>query len=981
MPDSLKKTIRAKLDETAELIDLSMPAHDYASVQDKVLQIELDKELAELEALLDKSDHFDRAFKRRCRLRQNNHEYSIGFEKVATTYCNQLYWDLAELIFQPKTMGEMLRIIMPKLSSYVQISLPSYLPYPNMNQRQQYTYFKSFDPVYNYLDLNNLNYPPKFETLDYFVIGENVLMDVRDIKPFSLLTHAKLKNSLTSDHADLASKLYEHNYSLKKLANDIDTYNVKGMTPRTAIDNLIQRLFLGSTKVTGQLHTTKTAAHSVYNFFAYLEYLPLSTQIELKALRNSKYRSLQGILTNLINGECVHVASMDLTDFLNFNVNERVLNLPPKMSPQQLKTLENTYKFKLGTQHSAIDVCYDYENLIPLPQQLVKQVIEGIRPDTCEELYDLLSEFAPEFYDMLFAHIILDDEEYMNQLSNIIQSDIFTYEQKQALSKALFKYRIRFIFPQNIYKWACLTNDAVFIKTAEEQLKQDLEVYPIDERKSFIENNHYLIHLAPFSLFTTILQYYDDSEQLAAIKKCERNGATLINLAAKNSNNLKLIFNLYPDSERLHLAKNPNLLKEACKNAQSLHFLLSLFAIKNRFKLLKIRVENDTIMHLAAQTPETLQTVLNLIPPEQRVTALLLINAEDHTVLERTAQNAECFLIALSYFPKNKQKYKQFRRKDKYNRTILYALEELTSIKTILDVYSPELKLLAMTEKDSENKSVLHSHIENPDCLRFILDLLPTEQRILAMDQLNEQKECFLHQAIQQPESFKVILQAYPLNKRFNVLKRYNNYGETIIGSFINTADDLIDILEYLPNNDKFFAIISYASIEINLFEGLFNNASHTEYLLNTAPTALKDATLLHDTLRNIHKSYTKIYKLMRISAELRDTDMVLAHEMLVFAKKLNNSLLTLYQLAIKESLDYNTIRCFQTEIDTLAQSKDKKLRALGFESELQETIGYYTALLVCMSFIVFGLTKSLDFVANLSEGRSTRTDMNPFIP
>lgn len=978
----LTTQIQEKLDESAELIDLSIPAHDYASVQDKVLQLELCKEIKELETLLAVSKNFARSFKKRCRLRQNTLDCSIGFEKVAATYCNQLYWELAELIFQPETIGEMLKILMPNLTHYVQIALPSYLPSPNMSQRQQYTYFKSFDPAYSYLDLNSLNDPPEFATLDYFVIADNLLIDVRDIRHFSLLTHVKLKNALTLKHASLKSKLYEHNYSLKKLSTDIDIYNTKGMTPRTAIVHLIQRLFLGSTKVTGQDHATNAATHAVYSIFTYLENLPLSTQMELKALRNSKYRTLELILNSLINGECVHEASMDLDDFINFNENESVLNLPPKMSPQQLKTLEDMYKYKIGMQQSLIEANYDTDNLIPLPNKLIKQVLVNIRPETSEELYDLLYEFAPEFYDMLFAHIILDDFVHMNQLSSIIQSDIFTSVQKEALAKALFKYQSRFIFPINIYKWAYLTLDPVFIKTASEQLEQDLAIYSGDERKTLIESKHYLFHFASFSpLFKITLECYDKSEQLAAIKKCKHNDLDLINIAAANSDNLSIILNLYPKTQHAKLVKHPMLLKEASQNAKSLDIVLTLFAIKKRFNLLKICVDNETIMHWAAQTPETLKTVLDLIPTEQICNALLLENADGHTVLERSAQNSNCFLIALSHFPKKKQKCKQLQRKDKFNRTVLHALEDLTSIKIILDLYNPEAKPLALTEKDSANKSVLDSHIENPDCLRFILDLLPIEQRIFVIDQLNEKKECFLHQAIVQPESFKVILQAYPLDKRFDVLKKYNTTGKTIMGSFIKTADNLIDILEYLPNNDKFPAIIFYARIDINLFDKLFNNPSHTQYLLNIVPAALKNATILHETLKKIHKSYTKIYKLASNGDQLKGTDIVLSQEIISFARKLNIDLLNLYQRTMEESLEYDQIQYFHNEIDTLACSRDKKLHCLGFEIKSPETVGYYTAIVVCMSFLVFGLTKSLEFVANLPEGHGTRTDTNPFIP
>lgn len=135
--------------------------------------------------------------------------------------------------------------------------------------------------------------------------------------------------------------LYDHNTDFASLEADLSLFNSAGITPKEAIEQLIQGLWLGSTKFTDSKIATKEATEAVSRFFNYLEALPQEIQEELKALRYDANHTLDYILNNKIKqGECVEETALCLQTFLRVNDKNKLLHLSPKMSEEELNRLE-----------------------------------------------------------------------------------------------------------------------------------------------------------------------------------------------------------------------------------------------------------------------------------------------------------------------------------------------------------------------------------------------------------------------------------------------------------------------------------------------------------------------------------------------------------------------------------------------------------------------------------------------------------------
>ena len=168
MNETTIAALKKQLDEAETLIDLNAIPHDYSSLKKHVLQLELNQEIQTLRNMLNNAPQsFIETFKKRCVWRETNKEHAISFSEMPESITNKLYWNIAEYLFQPKTMESMLQIIAPGIKHHVSVSINELIP----REQKPREYIK--DPnldVKKTASLASLQNPPTPEELSHYIL-------------------------------------------------------------------------------------------------------------------------------------------------------------------------------------------------------------------------------------------------------------------------------------------------------------------------------------------------------------------------------------------------------------------------------------------------------------------------------------------------------------------------------------------------------------------------------------------------------------------------------------------------------------------------------------------------------------------------------------------------------------------------------------------------------------------------------------------
>ena len=461
MQEQLQAIINKLLDERAALIAESNFAalHDYASVKHGVMQIELANEIKALRHMLSHPETFAEQFRQRCMWREKGNEQTIPFAAMPESLTNELYWEIAILVFQPKNLHDMLQIVLPGLKTQLKVSVPDTLP-EGLKPEEIMEHVKQLKPIFEKTkNLDQLVESATIKALTHYVLSGDIIFDVNEIKELPLYTHANLQRILHENYPRLSESLYSHNETLQSLAADIQLYSNQGITPKAAIQQLIEGLILGGSRMTGSNDAGKPSDEALKRFFNYFNALIADTQKHLRQLKGGE-NSLGLIIDKYIElGKCVEKTADYLKDILEVNKNDSILKSPSAITPQALKKLEEKYQIELSDTKKNGDIT------LKLPAQLATEIIKQIAPKMPEELIVILLNFPPAYYDKLFEHITLNNPEvHFYGLDEAIKNGFFNLEQRQALVKAIARYYQRFNLIEPILFWAIRTNSTAFIE-------------------------------------------------------------------------------------------------------------------------------------------------------------------------------------------------------------------------------------------------------------------------------------------------------------------------------------------------------------------------------------------------------------------------------------------------------------------------------------------------------------------------------------
>ena len=218
---------------------------DYSSLKQQVVVKEMKNELAALKDMLQNQDTFVEEFKKRCVIRANsNRGTALSFSAMPNGATNELYWQIARLLFNPETLSEMLSILMPEVTTVININDSDNISSAETNIQEDSA---NSNVIVNKESLLTSSAGKQLcpDNLQDYVIAEDSLLLIDKINRLSFDKHQQLYDILTQQYPQLATKLYTHNVELQRLEQDLLFIAHRGQTAKDAISCLIKGLILG----------------------------------------------------------------------------------------------------------------------------------------------------------------------------------------------------------------------------------------------------------------------------------------------------------------------------------------------------------------------------------------------------------------------------------------------------------------------------------------------------------------------------------------------------------------------------------------------------------------------------------------------------------------------------------------------------------------------------------------------------------------
>lgn len=654
LDSALQKTIATLIAEKRALMGIKpQTPNDFATLRDYVLRLELVEELNFLTNILKNPNSFADEFKQRCAWRLQNPDKAISLLDMPNSITNRLYWDIADIVFKPNSMCDMLAIVLVNVHNYLDINLYNeFLP----NSKRVHAIKPDVRLLQN---LFHLSTAPSIEEFGNYVLDEDTLLDVRALQDYSLPNQAHLQEILKKRFPELAKKLYRHNASLKTLDDDIFIYMNKGLTAKTALNLLIQDFVLGGSHITGSEYAGKIADAAYKRFFGFYNALSDESKLQLRDLKSNNKTLGSVIDEELELGLCVETTAGFLAQIVQKNKGHASLNQPLALSTADLETLENKY-IKNKQEDRFFDTQKDGLFIENLPNKFVVAAIENLGPLTLDSLTGLLLNFPTNLYLVLFQHLtLIEVHENLLVFARAVSLRFFNEEQRHKLAAAMAATFSRFTRVYPFLVWATLTEDPIFLQEA-------LAFYPDQDLSHKLQlpigNEPSLMHWAADKpeILALILNLISSAEEKSRlILLVSDNGDSVIHRAATNSVALKMMLPFIPKPDLLEFFDKVNhlgdtVLHKSTKDYDSLVVTLNLYPAPEQLVAVKrVNGFKSSILHRAAHDIRSLTLILNVYPEQERLAAIISPNQEGITVLHQVAFSRDSLKLLFQLVPES----------------------------------------------------------------------------------------------------------------------------------------------------------------------------------------------------------------------------------------------------------------------------------------------------------------------------------------
>ena len=812
--DSEKTAIRTFIQEAEALLlgAADVAPHDHHTLLDQVIKAELRMMTTILTQELEKPDcetSFKNTFNRCCKIRaQNLANSALEICVMPNSTTNELFAKIAILLFKPKTIGELLEILLPDA---ICISCEQFIEVPA-------TKLPSLRLLKN--PLNSLTQPPKLDDLANYILVNNLLLDTQDIANFNFTLHQTYYQTLNQAYPALASQLYQKNPALRALKNDLLMLESAGPTPRQAISALIKELKLGGQSTTGQLDANLTAQTAFTDFLEYVESLPETIKAQLLAL-SAAGKTIASVIAHLNKENCVEIAASQLQIILDNKEHSAFLNTLHTLTPNAILRLKNKYG------PTKILTTADNDGIKPMPA-MSHFILHKIQINDGHSFISILLSFSPDFYLTLLQKIMLMNAQgWIYGVLNLING-ILNQEQYLAFINALVMTSDRFGGTDLLINYAMKKKNLILFEKL-------IQSSPDNQLITLMKTDQYgytLLHRAvPLypELSKSILELLPETSRLILVSKINNNANTALHLAVNKPESFRAILELLPKYHRLAALqvkdkKGYTVLHLAANQPESFRAILELLPQASFFAGMQITGErfrwfiasqivsnnNDMTPHHIANNPESLKAYLNKVyPARERLAAILVTNPKNEMLLRLEVNHPKSLEAILDSLPEEDRPAAIL-----LSEVLDLAVKHPISLKTILRLLPQTSRHLVIKASilvsNVPRETLLHLAVYNPASLQLILESLPIKDRLPAIETTNKNGDTVLELAIYNPASFQVILESLPIKDRLPVFETTNRNGDTLFERAVDNPEFLKAILGLLPVDDRFKAILKF---------------------------------------------------------------------------------------------------------------------------------------------------------------------------
>lgn len=813
------------------MIELITP-HDYPSLKEHIVNLELREALDQLETMLASPETFEAAFQTHCNGRAiRNQNTLLDFSVTPSHQTNILYWNIARILFPSAKQKDMVRILLPQVTSVVHLELPDSLP-TNLSIVELKKAMKALRPIPIRKPLVECDTEISPNGLEDFVISDQIIFDVRELSHYRYDWQASLHDALHQDFPELAQTLYAHNHTLHMLQDDILLLKHHGKAPRIAIENLVHGLQLGGQRFTGNMDAGMSAQIAYEVFFTYWNTLPESLCATLEALSGEGTNTLKHVLHSLKHGSCVETAAFHLQVILSNNKSAAELNTSPSLTDAEINDIKRKYN---QLARSGFNTRKSSKEHKTLPPHLLKPALRAIGLDSIEDWLSLLLSFQPEMYGDLFEFVDLTHMSApFKHLFSVIGQGFFNAEQCAGLGAGISRH-------PNILE----NIDELFIAIVDTKSVEMLARFMTIDTIQRISLPTKIIALKKviddFPFLITMLEKYTESERLELV-------LALFDSVHPSVNALKSIFSLLTEPQREQVLAKPfgdykiTLLRSAAHDPEQLRFILSCYPREQRLEVLKQSdAQGNTLLFSVCQKIDAFHVVIECYPEEQRLEIIKQRNLFGYTALSKAApSDSELLKLLLTFYPQEQQfnaihsepflLSTSFRRADSIHTILtaypreqriqailddtkwggsmlLYHGYAAESLKTTFELLPESHRLNALTKKDIVGMSILNNMHQNPQLLNIALTNLPEIDRLEAFKQCIQSREfngiAMLEAVVRQSGLLKQLFIHIPESDRLDALKVKNSKGKMCL----NYLESCTIVIELLPRSSILSAI------------------------------------------------------------------------------------------------------------------------------------------------------------------------------
>ena len=223
--------------------------------------------------------------------------------------------------------------------------------------------------------------------------------------------------------------------------------------------------------------------------------------------------------------------------------------------------------------------------------------------------------------------------------------------------------------------------------------------------------------------------------------------------------------------------------------------LLNLIPEGSRLKLIECD-RNDSFSFIFHLSPEQIKQLIESLPEEDRLAALLEKNDYDYTLFYTQSRFPDMLEWMLDKLPERQR----LDAVKKFGGVLKMVANRPELIPMIVTLYPQEERLLAVSQKDIFGNSLLKEAITNATSFKWLLALYPTaKERFAAVKEKGESGVTLLEKAISYHEVLRSVLELYPIQDLIEALQTVGSKGLDLLWLACTHLASLQVILEFVP--------------------------------------------------------------------------------------------------------------------------------------------------------------------------------------